>query len=980
MSRRTKRKLNRAYSVLTSPAGTTMYVPPGQLQGVLGQVFYGSKASIPTSSTTMFSPGQPLAPQPGVNPGGQPVQFRFPIAYNTFPVDRTLGKPDIPSFQQLRHLAKLDWGIGLCERKLLRMILALKLTVKLTKRAVAGGAEEKQYQDEINYFTDWFSKPDPYHNVTIHEWIQQAVIEQTQIDELYIYKNRTRGGKLLSLPIIDGSEMKPLLDDWGHLAQDYAYQQYPWGLPGMKYPMKLMIHRRETPATDTPYGRSCVERVIGPTNLALRKFKQDLAHFTEGNVPAGMLSPPEGSNWTPDLIDAYEQSWNSLIAGSPQQQMRIRVTQPGFTYTPFEQQSLDAVIDRFWLNIRASAYNIPMDALGFTETSNRSTGEVQKDVLYEQALYPYVAIYEAILTDILQHDFEPSLHGDLFEVSFGGYEPPEDEQAKAATLSTYTGAGILGLTNAAKLAGLPEDPDAPHIGRMLPTATGPIFLDDYAAPDMRKAASEAQKAGYEMATHPPDPTEQQNSNNKGENDNAASKHSAGNSTSSSAGSAPRGTGTSHTTGPSRGEERAVYAIGTGDGRNAYSLPDHEGQQGIHSLQLAYADAGAEAREESEDEDGALERHLPGKHDQKEHGVWASHKHGSRLQKFADGLQKKAASYSAMADRKLSAHWTAQDARIASNIAHDLRHIASVLNADPHATVATMLKQMLAEAQKLHEMAPHAMSEHRLQVLEHTLEQYQHASAGGSHAAHSSHAGNTHHAHRAIMEDDFEQGPPENAEAQERADRDAGRAVRPDASERTQQNVTSYATDGLYSGTGQSDVRAGAGLHQSTRSDAEYGDSGAKSDYKRWRQRAIDDVKSGRVQRGFTSTLIPGAMHGYISQLLHACTTVDEVRAVFARAQQQESEIAGSDQRLVYNASLDIWEPEDTEQQLERMKAQGVKYLRWQIHASHSGVCPLCDQNVGQVVELGQPFKNGCRLPQCHVHCQCSVEGLVEMPK
>jgi len=314
---------------------------------------------------------------------------------------------------------------------------------------------------------------------------------------------------LLGLWIIDGSQIKPLLDDWGHPPQDYAYQQYPWGIPGCKYSLDQMIHRRETPATDTPYGRSCVERVIGITNLALRKLRQDTSHYTEGNIPAGILTPPEGSNWTPDLIDAYEQSWNALVAGNPQQQVRIRVTQPGFEYTPFVTPSLNAEIDRFWLNIRASAYGIPMEALNFTESSNRSTGEIQKDTLYEQALYPYVLVYTMLLTGVLQHDFEPSMHGDLMQVGFGGYEPPEDELSKAQTLSTYTGAGILGLSNAAKLAKLPEDPDAKQIGRVFFAKDGPVFLDDVADQDMRDATNEAKMAGLQLAANPPEPQPQE---------------------------------------------------------------------------------------------------------------------------------------------------------------------------------------------------------------------------------------------------------------------------------------------------------------------------------------------------------------------------------------------------------------------------------------------------------------------------------------
>lgn len=1139
MSRRIKRKLNRA-AYPGNPGGATMYISPGQLQSLFAQTFYGSKAGIPVQDATMFSPGQPLPTQPGVNKGGLPNQFKFPISYNTYNPDRSLGKPDIPSFQQLRHVAMLYSGVTLCERAWFDMVPRMQLKINLHPDYVAQGYEEKDFQQEISYFRKWFEKPDGRRD--IHTWLRMALREQTQIDELYLYKHRTKGGKLLGLHVVAGDTMKPLLNDWGDIPlpddpEPYAYQQYPWGIPGAMYTTDMMIHYQESPAADTPYGQSRVERIIMEVNQALRKKRRDLAMFTEGNIPQGLMEVPEAPQWTPDIIDAYEQSWNALIAGNPQQQVRVKFTQPGMKYVKTDSGEIMTDFDLFLLNIATGCYGMSLQDLSFTGDIHKSAGDSQQNVLYRRTIGPLAMVYGMILTDIMHTDFEPKYKGDMFIATFGGFEEAEDLGAMAAAYSALTSAGILGLTNAGKLMKLPEDPDAPHIGRILITKDGPIFLDDMASDKMRNAAMQAKMAGYAMATNPPEPAQ----NNKGDTSNATSKQSSGSNTgnsktrddTSSAGSA-RDTDTSRST-PVR-NERALCAASERDGRHPHRVQDSETRDGLHPAQPAHAIHRVAPGEEFADASGTLERHLPGKHDQKEHGIWASHKHGgTHMQKFADGLQKKAASYSAMADRKVSAHWTAQDGRIASQIAHDLRHIASVLNADPHANVAAMLKQMLDEAQKLHEMAPHAMSEHRLEVLQHTSEQYQRASTGGSHTAHSSHTGHSHHAHRTVESDrpqvlqqhtgimiafmldqataeklvlpdgepvenlhvtlafmgdmndepqagklhpvktlsslqtvlsaltsfeaplqghvgglgrfinpdtdvtpviaqvnvpglqewrrrlvglleisgyfiakDFDYLPhitlayipadapmpvesveplpltfdtlclavgddryyypmgagyvtraPQSTETKERTDRTVGDETRPDASREAQQDVVPYATAGLYPDSGQADA--------------------ARADYKRWRTRAIEDAKTGKAQRGFTSTLIPVAIHDYISQLLRACTTPDEVRTVFSRAQVQESEIAGSDQHLVYNEHFQVWEPHDTEQRLEHMRAQGVQYLEWETHISNSGVCPMCDQNVGQVVELGTPFKSGHRLPSCHPGCQCGVKRLMEKP-
>jgi hypothetical protein len=505
MNKRARKKLQRA-----APGGALMYVPAGMQQTPYGNTFYGNALkNLPVGQTALFSPGANLPPQQGVNPGGLPIAYKYLIAQNTFPPDRSLQQDDIPSFEQLRRLARLDYGINLCERYWLDLVPRMKLKIGLRPEVIAEGAEEKDYQKEISFFTDFFSKPDREHN--IHEWIQSALREQSQVDDLYIYKNRTRGGKLLGLRLVAADQMKPLLDDWGYtpLAPKFAYQQYPWGIPGALYTTDMMIHKRETPAVDDPYGMSRVERVILITNLALRKAKMDLAYYTDGNIPAGMMEVPEAVNWTPDQIDAYEQSWNALMAGNVQQMRRIKFTQPGMKYTPFVQPAFDSIFDRYMLNIRASIYGVPMDELGFTDTSNKSVGESQEAMVYRRTIDPFAVIYGNVFSECMATDFEPSMHGDLLCATLSGYEEVEDEQSKAVAITTYTNAGVLGLSAAAKLAGLPEEPGAPQIGRVYMSKDGPVFIDDMAQPNVRKAAQQAQLAGYQMAANPPDPTEQQ---------------------------------------------------------------------------------------------------------------------------------------------------------------------------------------------------------------------------------------------------------------------------------------------------------------------------------------------------------------------------------------------------------------------------------------------------------------------------------------
>lgn len=502
MSKRIRKKkttLNRAAGPIIGNG--LMYVPVGQQQGTAGQVFYGnSLKNIPVGQQALFSPGVPLAPQPSVNVGGYPIQWRFPVAVNTFPPDRTLNDPERPSFQQLRNLAKLYSGVTLCERTWFDLVPRMQLKITLKPEYALNGADEKDYQKEITFFKTWFEKPDKMHD--LHSWIRMALREQTQVDELYIYKRKKRGGGLFALELVAGDQMKPLLDDWGKIPQppNYAYQQYPWGIPGAWFRSDEMIHYQESPAADNPYGQSRVERIIMLVNQALRKQKKDLSHFTEGNIPQGMMLVPENATWTPDQIDAFEQAWNALLAGNVSQQVRMRFTQPGMKYQPFEQYVLDPTFDKFLINIAVSAYGLSMQDLAFTEDIHKSSGDSQQNVTYRRTIDPLASVYASFFTQCMNNDFDPDLHGEMFEASYGGYEEEEDLQSQVAAYSEAIQNAFISPANAAKKMSFPEIPET---GPLFITKNGVVPLASFEiGSEARKAQDAAQLAGLQMSANP----------------------------------------------------------------------------------------------------------------------------------------------------------------------------------------------------------------------------------------------------------------------------------------------------------------------------------------------------------------------------------------------------------------------------------------------------------------------------------------------
>ncbi len=140
---------------------------------------------------------------------------------------------------------------------------------------------------------------------------------------------------------------------------------------------------------------------------------------------------------------------------------------------------------------------------------------------------------------------------------------------------------------------------------------------------------------------------------------------------------------------------------------------------------------------------------------------------------------------------------------------------------------------------------------------------------------------------------------------------------------------------------------------------------ATADYRRWRDRAIDDVKHNRSIRSFASDAIDERSHRYISRALQSCATAEDVKRIFAieRAAQPQGV------NLVYNAKLDIWEDEDSAARIEQYRKLGVEALEW-VNPGHP--CDQCVANFDVIRPLGKPFPTGHLLPPVHPHCACST--------
>lgn len=494
MSKATKQKrrptLERAnYSNIQQygGGGGSVTIPASLLMQIMG-----NQAPQKEQAQT-FTPGAPLEPIIGVTPKQGPRQWAYPIGINLAGVDRTLGNQNIPSFEQLRTLAMSYSGINLAERVWSDLIPRMTLNVTLHDHLKKQGLSDKNFQPEITKYKKVFEKPDGQMNY--HQWLRKAIVDQTQVDGLVIYKRRTRGGQLYGLDLVDPATIKPLLDERGRIPMPPypAYQQYPYGVPGEFYRFDQMIYYVESPRSFTPYGFGRVERIMTIVNQALRKQQKDLSRWTEGNIPAGLMEVPDTSSWTPDQIDTFEQIWNGLIAGNAQQQVRVKFTQPGFKYSKLDSDEVSTEFDTFLFNVTLGCYGLSMADVGFTSDIHKSADEGQQNMIYRRTIDPIAIAYGHIFTEVLADDF-----GDeRFKVEFGGYDEKEDLQTEVTAYNMAVGGALISPKDAAAALGFP---DLPATGALFMTPTGPIPLANFEiGSQFRKAADQATLATAQMS-------------------------------------------------------------------------------------------------------------------------------------------------------------------------------------------------------------------------------------------------------------------------------------------------------------------------------------------------------------------------------------------------------------------------------------------------------------------------------------------------
>jgi hypothetical protein len=145
-----------------------------------------------------------------------------------------------------------------------------------------------------------------------------------------------------------------------------------------------LIYRPRNVRTNHLYGFGPVEQIVVTINTLLQRQTRQLAWFTEGNTPPGVMSAPEG--WSPDQIKQYQDWFDERLRGNAANRSGIIWGPFGAKYSPFKDPPLKDDFDEWLARIVCYCFNLPPTP--FIKQMNRATGETDAERALEEGLEP----------------------------------------------------------------------------------------------------------------------------------------------------------------------------------------------------------------------------------------------------------------------------------------------------------------------------------------------------------------------------------------------------------------------------------------------------------------------------------------------------------------------------------------------------------------------------------------------------------------
>jgi hypothetical protein len=418
------------------PAGSVAMTESEMRQaGLVAQQTYGNSTPLPRapySATVPFGPGMPITPG-AINPVREdgrpdPRRYEYQVAQN-INVTETRFIP----FKTLRASADQIDILRRCIEVIKNKVVSLDFDIVLgqdaSEKIIAGSDKDhiramaearKKFTNDIDRVRTFWENPDRSNGLTFADWINTALEEILVIDAWAVWPQKTVGGDLYGLQILDGGTIKPLLDDRGMrpVPPNVAFQQILYGFPRSEFTandddpnadgeftaddLQYMVRNRRTISM---YGFSPVERALPLADIYLRRQQWIRAEYTDGVVPELFFESDINFGTNAQLIRDYENIINDDLSGQTQQRMRARILPAGLK--PFQPEGYGEkfkdTLDDFLIASICGHFGVQPTEIGYSPKSGlggKGFEEGKQDSAQAVGVEPLVQWLNKMLTNI----------------------------------------------------------------------------------------------------------------------------------------------------------------------------------------------------------------------------------------------------------------------------------------------------------------------------------------------------------------------------------------------------------------------------------------------------------------------------------------------------------------------------------------------------------------------------------------------------
>ena len=406
----------------------------------------------------VFSPGEPLTPI-----ADEPARgWDFPVGVNTVLTPRAYEPFGFP---QLRAFANVELvRLAIETRK--DQIERLDWRIKPRGAGQPAESQAASADPRIASQEAFWRKPDGA--TPFATWLRLLLEDLLVLDAPAIERRRNRGGGLIGLDVIAGDTIHPMVDETGRRPRgpdDIAFQQVIKGSAWANLTNADLIYAPRNPRPNHNYGLSPVEQIIVTINTAIRRQAAQLAYFSEGNMPAGLLNGPEG--WNPEQLRDMQFWLDGRLSGQTAEQAKLLWVPAGTRYQAFKDSPIKDEFDEWLARVVCFAFSLPPTA--FIRQMNRGTAGADQERGLEEGIEPLKRWAKRLVDGVIQDDLACP---DLEFAWNDGAEVDPGKQATIDDLALRNGSATIDEVRARR--GLPPLPNGAGAKALVYGAGGTI--------------------------------------------------------------------------------------------------------------------------------------------------------------------------------------------------------------------------------------------------------------------------------------------------------------------------------------------------------------------------------------------------------------------------------------------------------------------------------------------------------------------------